>query len=258
MAPASLSDQSAALRAFVEDRFFSTVTDQLAASADGIGVEIQSVLTQLLKGFFASLAAKLNGLDEPFEEIRPIVGGSWIPLGLEYEKYRKFGQTDYFVYSELPILRRRTYRSRKLRRTTIGLKRDRTESLRNQMKRINNFAELYGAVIVNLESHTTINRGGRRQYKAGTLREGVRVGGQITRKSSDFVSIVVDWVPNLTGQDVLVRGVTEEKLNPRIKRKLLNSQDAYRPLIGAYLLFYQNTTVRDIILGTLRKYGGAP
>lgn len=252
-----MADPFAEIRAYVEDRFFSRITDQLAKSADEIGVEIQKTVTTALNGFFYSLSQQLNGLTAPAGSIQPYVP-DWVPLGFEYEQYRKQGRTDFFVFSELPILRRRTVKSKKLKRSTMGLKRDRSLSLKKQLSEIKDFSKIYGTVVVMVDSHTTINKGGRRQYKAGTTRNGMRIGGQMVKKASDFVTITVDWVPKLAGQDVMTRGVTEAGLNPRVRRKLMNSKASYRPLVGPYLQFYRDTTIKQLINGTILKYGGAP
>jgi hypothetical protein len=244
------------LRAIVEDRFFTALTDELAATADELALAIEADVKRALRTFFSSLASKLTGLTGPFPEITRYVGSDWIPLGFEYEKYRKYGQTDFFVYSELPIVRRRTHKSQSLKRSTIGLKRDRERSLRNQLAEITDFAKFYGDVIVTVESNTKINKGGRREYIAGTTRNGMRVGGQKISTKSDFLTIKVDWAPKLAGLDVLQRGVTEANLNPRVKRKLLNSQAQYRPLVGPYMLYYQNAVISLIIDRSLKANGG--
>lgn len=247
------------IQAWVADRFFTELNDRLAQNAEALADNIEKALTIALNTFFSTVANALKGesLTAPPSQIAAYLP-AWKDLNPEYEVYQKHGQIDYFVFSELPRLKRRTARAREKTRKTMGLQYDRANSLRNQLGQIRDFSKVYGTIQVEITSMTKVNRGGRRQYRAGTQRNGANVGGKPIKFDADYVTIAINWVPKLAGMDVMRRGVTEGPLNPRVKRKLLNHDDAYRPLIGPFLLYYQDKTVNQIINANIKRFGGSP
>jgi hypothetical protein len=201
--------------------------------------------------------------------------GSWGELSNRYYSWknpssitRDNRSSNFFMLSELARIKRNSTKSKqqwrqKRVKTVKQLKA--SPSLRMQISNLANPSAYYGKVSVTIESHTKVNRGGRRQYKAGTFRQGVNVGGQVIRSASDFVTLSVVWLPAINGLDPLTRGVTE---NPRggaalpdsLRTKLLNHEHneqgvAYRPLLGPYMLWYQDMVIRRIVKSAIAPYG---
>jgi hypothetical protein len=189
---------------------------------------------------------------------------------------------------------RKTSKSKRARRTRVysDSQLRKSPSLRDEIRRLGNPAQYYGPVTVFIESHTHISPGGHRLYKAGTFRDGImnsRNGGfdlksdRISKKS-DYVTITVDWMPALMGVSLQERGVPEQPsthaharsagmdegpeqdalaslaksvkdLPETVTNRLLNREHAYRPLLGPYMVYYQNSVVRNIIRNATSRFG---
>jgi hypothetical protein len=265
------------LEAYVEKVFFATLTDDILGYADTLSLKIEREIRKQLKSFFLDLSNMFGDWVQSEPEWVREISGPWQEFSLSYFKFknpasrsRKDQRMDFFVYSELPRIVRNSRKSRLQRRAKVKTARElaRSPSLRMMIRNLGDPAQYWGDVSVTIESHTKINRGGRRQYKAGTSRDGQNLGGKTIKFSTDYVTISVEWLPALNGLDVLERGVTETPSKgyaalPRsVQTKLLNKEyrdsdhaPAYRPLLGPYMLWYQDTTIRQIMKKATAAYG---
>jgi hypothetical protein len=268
------------VEAYVEDMFFTQLTEQIAGFADALGLQIEADIRRGLERFFAELSTLINGLEAAPEWVTDN-DGTWEELSASYLKFKnpkvnssRDYRNNFFVLSELARIKRNSKKSRALRRRQMvsAAQLRKNPSLRMQIARLGNVADYFGDVSVSIESHTRINRGGRRQYKAGTFRGDVNMGGKQIKFNSDFVTLTVKWLPALDGLDVLERGVTEDAANhgakvgglrplpADVRKKLMNHEynnygTAYRPLLGPYMLWYQDTQVREMIRKSVAQYG---
>jgi hypothetical protein len=270
------------LEAYVEQIFFSQLTDKVAGYADDLAQQIEKDINSALNTFFKDLAGMIQpGLNAMPDELQLYSNGSWPELSERYyywknpsNKGRQHESSDFFMLSELPRIKRNSTKSKqqwrqKRVKTLKELKAN--PSLRMRLAKLANPSAYYGKVAVTIESHTKVNRGGRRQYKAGTFRQGVNVGGQTIKSASDYVTLTVNWLPAISGLDPDRRGVTEnpqprseaqglQQLPEDVKTKLLNHEHnemgtAYRPLLGPYMLWYQDTVIRRIVKSAISTYG---
>jgi hypothetical protein len=260
------------LEQYVEDIFFT----ELNKKVDGVSVDLADViekkLTKQLDDFFRNLGNMVGQWTTDAPDWVQYHSGPWPDYSKAYAVWKRVkerGTHDYFKLSELPFIKRNSKASRKLRRKMVKTKEElkATPSLAMELRELGNPSEYWGNVSVWIESHTnTAGADGKRRYNKGTYRKGVaQHSGRIMSPTTDFVTLHVQWLPLLDGLDVLERGVTEESggmaLPDDVQKKLMNrlfrndGKQAYRPLLGPYMLWYQDTTVRKMLKDVSAPYG---
>jgi hypothetical protein len=262
------------LNAYVENVFFTNVNKVVNGAAYDLADDIERKLTKQLDTFFSNLSDMVGRWKNAAPKWVQDINGPWTDYSDDYADFkqvRERGARDYFVLREMaPVARSRTRLARRLRRErfTRGKKKGklRGPSLKQELKTLGNPSAYWGRVVVTIESMTNTDTG-RRRYNKGTQRRGKRPGGQILSPAADYLTLHIEWLPSLEGLDVLDRGVTEEPregmlgLPGEIAVKLETIQwrkdgkQAYRPLLGPYMLWYQDTTVRQTIQKITAQHG---
>lgn len=230
----------------IENVVLEQANRKIALTADRISTRLQSRIKLDLQRFFPQLAALLNGLEfEPVDQYE-YSNEEWKPLDTEYVRTKKAGRIDYFVYSELPKVLKRAQRSK---RKNLASARQGRVSLRQTLARISNPERIFGPITVTVESNTSINKAGKRYYRAGTVLDGVKAGGRLVQNGRDVVSIRVSWAPKFEGFDVRRRGVVEAHMPRagRLREKLMHKEGSYRALVGPRMLWYQDVRIQQII-----------
>ncbi|CAJ3204602.1 Uncharacterised protein [Burkholderia pseudomallei] len=239
---------------FVQNFIFQNVTNSLADYADKVSLKIKDEITKKLDSFFTDLVGTGSiGSSEPPMWLDQ-VGAHWNELTYFYLHYEKNDHVDYFQYSVLPRRVKNSPESRRMRRKHIGDAKQMKNSLRNELMRLGNPSQYFGEVKVTIDA-TRMQGLGR--YPAGTMRNGVKVGGRYYSRPSDTVRIVVDWLPTLNNMNVLIANMVEQYLpeTNNLAAKLTNNRrGTYRPLVSAYILWYQQNMIFPIINRAVEPY----
>jgi hypothetical protein len=284
MATRPLDKEWAEVKAYVEDIFFTDLNEKIEGVAVDLADEIEKSITKQLDTFFSNLANMFGNWANGAPDWVLDTNGEWQNYAYSYADFKqvkKRGSRDFFVLREMaPAFRGKSNLDRYLRRQRQ--KRDtktrkkgqlKGPSLKQEIKSLANPSKYWGRPLVLIESHTnTRGRDGKRRYNKGVTRMGSHPGGRIMNIKGDFVTLHVEWLPALSGLDVLERGITEEpaaamgkgagaSLPHDVIAKLMNREMrndgklAYRPLLGPYMLWYQDTTVRQVMRKTALPYG---
>jgi len=241
----------ASLKVQIQNQVLRQTNERMAMTADRMALEIKKQVKKDLQTFFLEFRRLLQNVNDTPNWITDNIGYSWEDLNPWYVKEKKSGRIDFFVYSELPKLAR--FRKPRNRKKTLGGSERTRVSLRNVLAGITNPERIFGPLTVTVQSHTAINKAGKRYYVAGTTLDGVRAGGRLVQNGRDVVSIVVDWAPRFEGKNVLQRGVVESQLPRagRLRQKLMNREGSYRALVGPRMLWYQAERLPIIIQNAL-------
>lgn len=271
------------LGTYVEQMFFSDLQGKVEGYAKTLATLIEKNVNRQLNTFFKDLAGMIQpGLEGPPDDLAHYSDEStWAELSDPYYKWKNPSSkardargSDFFMLSELARIKRNSSKSRaqwRQKRVLTGKELKASPSLRMQISKLANPSAYYGKVTVTITSHTKLIGGGvRRSYKTGVQRNGEPMRGRVAL-NSDFVTLSVDWLPAISGLDPLVRGVTEnpppgkaskglQRLPDDVRKKLNghafnHNGPAYRPLLGPYMLWYQDTKIRKIIADTIAPYG---
>lgn len=239
---------------FVQNFVFQNVTRNLAEYADELSLKIERDVTKLLNTFFSDLA-RSGGIGS---SVQPAwlaeIGVQWKELDYFYVHYDKNDTVNYFQYSSLPRRVKNSTQSRRLRRKHIGDAKQIKASLQNELARLGNPAQYFGKVRVTIDA-TRLQGLGR--YPAGTMVNGLKVGGRYFSRASDSVRIIVDWLPRLTNMNLMIANTVEQFLpeTNNLPAKLTNNKrGAYRPLVSAYMLWYQQNMILPIINRAVAPY----
>jgi hypothetical protein len=254
----------------VEEYFADVFFTELNKKVDGVSVdlrdEIEKAVIKACDGFFRNLSNMIGDWTNNTPQFAEYYVGEWEDYSASYYKWKKVserGQYNWFMLSELPRIKRNSKKSRALRRKMVRSKDElkRSPSLRMQLRSLAAPSEYWGEPVVYIDSHTnTAGADGKRRYNAGVRRLGSNKGGQIMKSDADFVTLDIRWLPYLNGVDVLARGATEyvagrQTFPTSMVDKLMNTETAYRPLLGPYILWYQNTVIRQTLKNITTKYG---
>lgn len=263
----TFDDQWDDLTGYFAEIFFT----ELNKKVDGVAVDLKKVLeteiTKSLDNFFRNLANQLGDWATEPPDYVMYHSGSWIEYAASYYKFKKVadrGEHNWFALSELPRIRRNSRKSRSLRRRQVksAAQLKQNPSLRMLLRNLDSPTAYWGDVTVDIWRRTnTDGKDGKRRYNKGVERLGVNKGGQIMKSDADFLTLSVHWLPMLNGMDLLERGVTERRapghkaLPGRVTDILENHEHAYRPLLGPYILWYQDTVIKKTMKNITDKYG---